>query len=166
MPPPAQTVGVSQLSSHAQGKECLSRLAARAWGVVILENSCQKQAFISPCEESHGHLPPLASENFHTSAQSLQKSCRLNLPAFWHCPFPGCQRLSHPGDQAEAGRKDSLRVGQRQGDLAVLNHMFVMLCVSAYLCSGDSSESRVWRWKCHRIMCCLVDFQLYLHQLA
>lgn len=92
----------------------------------------------------------------------------------WHCHFPGCQGLSHPGTTLRQGGKSLRGSGQRQGHLVVLYHIYIYctiyitiyMCVNAYLCSGDIFESRVWGWKRHSNVCCLVDFQLNLHQLV
>lgn len=70
------------------------------------------------------------------------------------------------GTTLRQGAKSLRGSGPRQGDLTVPYHIFLMLCINAYLCSGDSSESRVWGWKGLSHVCCLVDFQLNLHQLA
>lgn len=167
------------LSSHhthkeVAGKECLSCLAARAWGVVVLENSCHKQAFFSSCEGSHGHLPHLASENVHASARPLQKSCWLNSPAF-------CGTVTSLGARGSVtlgpcwGREERLSEGQdRDKDILQYYTLYIYytisitiyMCVNACLRSGDSSESRVWGWKGHSNVCCLADFQLNLHQLV
>lgn len=83
------------------GKERLSSPSACAQGVVLLKNSCHRQAFISPCEECHGHLPCFASEDVHTWAQTLQKSYCLQHhdgPCVLGAQFPH-------GDHAQEERK-------------------------------------------------------------
>lgn len=100
----------------------------------------------------------------------LLSPCRS--PAGWtHQPSATVTSLGARGSVTlgttlRQGGKTLRGSGQRQGNLAVLFHIFLMLCVNTYPCSGHSSKSRVWGWKGHRKVCCLVDFQLNLHQLV
>lgn len=81
---------------------------------------------------------------------------------------PACRGAQLPmGTTLRQGGKSLGRSGRRQGDLAVLYHIFLMLCINVNLCStGRQLQDRVWGWNSHSNMCYLADFQLNLHQLV